>query len=202
MRLKQLFEKLPSVFTSLRISLDKNKGTSVNLYFQDESRFGLKTHVGRCLTARGLKPIVKYKHQFASTYLYGSYSPLDGDSFVWEINGVNNSIFEAYLEAFSNHQPDEHKIVVIDNAGFHATKHIHVPVNISLLRIPPYTPELNPCEKIWHYIKQRFKNKLFESMDELNSWLHIQVSQMTKNQIKSITHNQKYLSAFNAAFNT
>ena len=99
--------------------------------------------------------------------MYGSYSPLDGDSFVWEINDVDNSIFEAYLNAFSNHRPEEHKIFLIDNAGFHTTKNIRVPTNISLLRIPPHNPELNPCEKIWLFIKQRFKNKLLESMDQL-----------------------------------
>jgi len=162
----------------------------------------MKTHTGRCLTAKGVKPIVKYKHQFANTYLYGSYSPIDGDSFVWEINGVNNKIFESYLAAFSKHRPNEIKIVVIDNAGFHATKNIRVPKNIYLLRIPPYTPELNPCEKIWQYIKQRFKNKLFDSIQELKNWLHQQVNNMHNHLIKSITHNQHYLNAFYAAFNT
>lgn len=46
------------MFNELRISLDKNKYSGINLYFQDESRFGLMTHVGKYLTARGVKPIV------------------------------------------------------------------------------------------------------------------------------------------------
>lgn len=90
------------------------------------------THIGRCVTARGVRPIISYGYKFESTYLYGSYSPIDGDSFVWEINGVCTDIFEAYLNALSKHKPSEYKIVVIDNAGFHSTKNIKVPGQISI----------------------------------------------------------------------
>ena len=158
-------------------------------------------HMGRYVTASGVKPIVTYQHIFETTYLYGSYSPINGDSFVWEINGVNTEVFEAYLREFSQHKPKEYKIVVIDNAGFHSTKNIEVPENIALLRIPPYNPELNPCEQIWQYIKNRFKNQRFETIEDLKKWLHNMVNEMDKQTIKSITGNHHYLDAFNAAFN-
>jgi len=194
------FLKLPNTFNDLGMSLDKNKYSGVNLYFQDESRFGLMTHIGKYLTARGVKPIVKYQHAFTNTYLYGSYSPINGDSFVWEINGTDNKVFEAYLQAFSKHNQKEYKVVIIDNAGFHSTKHINIPDNIFLLNIPPYCPELNPCEKIWHHLKSRFKNKTFDTMKNLKLWLAESVKQMTKEQVMSITHNKKYIDDFNAAF--
>ena len=148
----------------------------------------------------GVKPIVTYQHIFNTTYLYGSYSPINGDSFVWEIDGVNTIIFEAYLKEFSLYKPKEYKIVVIDNAGFHSTKNIQIPDNIYLLRIPPYNPELNPCEQIWQYIKNRFKNQRFETMKDLREWLHTTVNKMEEQIIKSITGNHHYLNAFYAAF--
>ena len=160
----------------------------------------MKNHLGSYLTASGVKPIVSYQHTFKTTYLYGSYSPINGDSFVWEINGVDSKIFEAYLEAFSRNKPKEYKIVVIDNAGFHSTKNIIVPENIYLLRIPPYNPELNPCEQVWQYIKNRFKNRRFQSMEELKEWLHLTVKNMSRETIKSITGNHNYLDAFMATF--
>lgn len=169
----------------------------MNLYFQDEARFGMMTHLGKYLTASGIKPIVSYQHVFKTTYLYGSYSPINGDSFVWEINGVDTIIFEAYLKEFSKYKPKEYKIVVIDNAGFHSTKNIEVPENIFLLRIPPYTPELNPCEQVWQYIKNRYKNQRFESMENLRDWLHQTINKMTSETIKSITGNHHYINAFN-----
>ena len=184
----------------IRLSLNKDSFQDVNLYFQDEARFGLMTHLGSIITAKGVRPKVQYQHKFATTYLYGSYSPIDGDAFVYEINGVNTGIFEAYLKEFSLHRPHQAKIVVIDNAGFHSTKNIHIPENIFLLRIPPYSPELNPCEQVWAWIKTRYKNKVFKDMKKLKDWLHNTVSEMKTETIKSIVSNHHYLNAFNANF--
>jgi len=172
----------------------------VNLYFQDESRFGLMTHLGSVITAKGVRPKVKYQHKFATTYLYGSYSPIDGDSFVYEIDGVSTSIFEAYLYEFSQHRPEQAKIVVIDNAGFHSTKNIRIPENIFLLRIPPYSPELNPCEQVWAWIKNRYKNKVFQNIEDLKTWLHDIVLEMKPKTIKSIVSNRHYLNSFKVIF--
>jgi len=159
------------------------------------------SHIKSCITAQGVRPVIPYQHKFATTYLHGSYSPIDGDSFVWEIDGVNTFIFEAYLWAFSTHRPQEYKIVVIDNAGFHSTKNIKIPPNIYLLNIPPYCPELNPCEQIWQYMKNRFKNQLFKDMIQLKQWLWNMSNSMSCSTIKSITGNHHYLNSFNAAFN-
>jgi transposase len=195
-------KKLPNTLRDIRISLNKNNFTSINLYFQDESRFGLMTHIGRCLTARGVKPIVKYQHAFKNTYLYGSFSPINGDSFVYEIEGTTSEIFYSYLKEFSKYKPMELKLILIDNAGFHSLKQYDIPENIELIRIPPYTPELNPSEKIWHYIKQYYKNNVFETLDNVKQWLHDFIkTKLSEELVKSITHNEFYLNAYKAHFN-
>ena len=152
------------------------KYKSVNLYFQDESRFGLKTHLGTCISAKGVQPSIPFQHKFENTYLYGVYSPLDGNGYSWEIPSVNKDIFIAYLKDFSTQRPDEFKIIVIDNATFHSTLGIELPKNIYLLRIPSYCPELNPCEQIWKHIKKYFKRKVFGSIEDLKQWLYEQVA--------------------------
>jgi transposase len=162
--------------------------------------FGLMTHTGKCLTASGVKPVIPYQHKFSTTYLYGSYSPINGGSFVWEVDGVNSTIFEQYLKEFSEHKPKEYKVVIIDNTGFHSTKNIEIPDNIYLLRIPPYSPELNPCQQVWQYIKTRYKNQLFKTMDTLRSWLYKTVTSINTKTIKSITSNHLYLNIFNDVF--
>ncbi len=63
---------------------------------------------------------------------------------------------------------------------------IEVPDNIFLLNIPPYSPELNPCEPVWQYIKSPYKNRRFETMESLKTWLHKTVNKMSENTIKSI----------------
>lgn len=170
---------------------------SINLYFQDEARFGLKTDVGSVITAKAVAPLVKYQHKFKSTYLYGAYSPINGDSVVLEIENVNTTIFEQYLIQLSEHKPKEYKLVIIDNAGFHSTKNINVPKNIKLIRIPPYTPELNPCEQVWAYIKKRFKNKTYKTLEDIKIWLKEFVELMDNQLIMSITSNKNYINAWN-----
>jgi len=160
------------------------------------------THTGRCLTAKGVKPIVHYQHAFKNTYLYGSFSPINGDSFVYEIEGTTSEIFYKYLLEFSKHKPGELKIIIIDNAGFHSLKQYTVPENIKLIRIPPYTPELNPSEKIWHYIKQFYKNKVFEYLTNVKKWLHEFIcNNLNAELVKSITYNNFYENEFRAQFN-
>lgn len=160
------------------------------------------TNIGRCLTAKGVKPIVKYQHAFKNTYLYGSFSPINGDSFVYEIEGTTSEIFYTYLLEFSKYKPKELKLIVIDNAGFHSLKQFDIPDNIKLIRIPPYTPELNPSEKIWHYIKQYYKNQVFGNLDNVKSWLHQFIKEnLTRELIKSITHHDFYNLNFKAHFN-
>jgi transposase len=151
------------------------------------------THIGKALTAKGVKPIVNYQHEFKNTYLYGSFSPINGDSFVLEIEGVSTKIFETYLTEFSSYKPNELKVLVIDNAGFHSTKNITIPDNIILVNIPPYSPELNPSEKIWGYLKQKYKNRVFETLENVKEWLYEAVrNELTKSRVKSITHNLFY----------
>ncbi len=106
----------------------------------------MMSHLGKYITASSVKPIVNYQHIYKTTYLYGSYSPINGDSFAWEINEVSSDILEAYLREFSMYNPKEYKIVVIDNAGFHSTKNVEITENIFLLRISPYNTELNRYE--------------------------------------------------------
>lgn len=128
-KLLKLLKKLPTLLKKI-IKDNSSKFQCFNLYFQDESRFGLKTHIGRCLTARGDKPIVNYQHAFKNTYLYGSFSPINGDIFVYEIEGTTSEIFHHYITAFSKHKPNELKIIIIDNAGFHSLPKYKIPDNI------------------------------------------------------------------------
>ena len=64
--------------------------------------------------------------------------------------------------------PGAHAIVIIDGAGWHATKSLHAPTTISLLRLPPYSPELNPQENIWQYLGQNaLANRVCENYEAI-----------------------------------
>ena len=67
--------------------------------------------------------------------------------------------------------PNELKIMVLDNGAFHKAKRLKIPENIGLIFLPPYSPELNPSEKIWAKFKRDFTNRLFLSIEELKKYV-------------------------------
>ena len=151
----------------IRKNLNKNKFDSVNLSCQDESRVEVITKQKRVLTLTGIKPIGKYKHSYKYFWIWGSFSPITGNSHYMISDTVSNNAFIAYLNDLAKNKPKELKLLIIDNATFHSTKDIKIPDNIMLLPIPPYSPELNPAEKIWQWFKDRIAMKVDNSIDKL-----------------------------------
>lgn len=82
--------------------------------------------------------------------------------------------------------PDEFKIMLLDNGAFHKAKTLVIPENIALVFLPPYSPELNPAEKIWWTIKRAFTSKLFTCLDSLSEFIEQQVKKLSQDRVKSI----------------
>lgn len=98
----------------------------------------------------------------------------------------NSDTFQIFLDEFSQSDPLEYKIMVLDNGAFHKAKRLNIPKNIGLIFLPPYSPELNPAEKVWAKFKRDFTNKLFKSLDELDVYISHLCTSLTDNQIKSL----------------
>ncbi len=163
-----------------------------NLYFQDESRFGLHTKAGKGLTAKAVQPLCPFQQVFQSCYLFGAFSPVDGSHFELEMPHCNADTFQVFLDEFSACNAAEYKIVVLDNGAFHKAKSLKVPGNIALLFLPPYSPELNPAEKIWHRLKRDFTNRLFKNLEELSLFISEAIKQLS-NDIVITTCSFKYI---------
>jgi len=114
----------------------------------------LFTRNGKSLTAKGVKPICLFHQVFQALYLFGAFSPINGDKFLLEMPHCDSINFQVFLNEFSAHNPNEFKIVVLDNGAFHKSKSLIIPENIALIFIPPYSPELNPAEKMWAKLKK------------------------------------------------
>lgn len=156
------------------------------MYFQDESRFGLFTKNGRALTAKGVKPLCPFQQVFKSTYLFGAFSPINGNSFLLELPFCSAETFQIYLDEFSKQDQEEFKIIVLDNGAFHKAKILKIPNNISLIFLPPYSPELNPAERMWEMMKEDFTGRLFSNLDSLSYFIKEQVNSLTKKTVISI----------------
>ncbi len=100
-------------------------------------------------------------------WLYGLVEPLTGESFFWEFTHLNSVCFEIFLELFSETDPNELHIIQLDNGGLHKALSLNIPENIILLFQPPYSPQVNPIERLWEALKENFKWINFESVEEL-----------------------------------
>lgn len=134
-----------------------------------------------------MKPICTFQQKFQSTYLFGAFSPINGDHLILELPNCSNETFQIFLDELSARDKHELKIVVLDNGAFHKAKALIIPDNIKLLFLPPYSPELNPAESIWREMKRIFSNKVFKDLDELSDFLcDIVIPKLNCENIKSI----------------
>lgn len=98
----------------------------------------------------------------------------------------NADTFQTFLDEFSKQLPDELKLMVLDNGAFHKAKSLEIPANIILIFLPPYSPELNPAEKIWAKFKRQFTNQFFKSMTELEEFTCDIAKTLTSEEVKNI----------------
>jgi transposase len=149
------------------------------------------------LTASGIKPECQFQQVFKSTYLYGAFSALNGDMFCLELPFCDSNNFQIYLNEFAEQNKNEFKIMVLDNGAFHKSKTLKIPKNIALLFLPPYSPQLNPAEKIWLTLKRDFTNRLFSSLGQLSDFITQALKKITQQNVKSICSFEYIFSTLN-----
>lgn len=84
-----------------------------------------------------------------------------------ELPFCNTETFQVFLNEFAKENPTELKVMVLDNGAFHKAQRLEIPKNIVMVFLPPYSPELNPAEKVWWLLKREFVCMTFENMEQL-----------------------------------
>ena len=109
------------------------------------------------------------QNEYEWVYLYGAVNPLTGESCARVLPWADTEMMQLHVDAISDQVgPERHVVLVLDNAGWHTTSRLEVPGNMTLLPLPPYTPELNVVERLWHWIKDHeFSNRVYPEYDEL-----------------------------------
>ena len=156
------------------------------------------TKNGRSLTQRGVKPICPFVQAFENLWLFGAFSPVNGEHFLMELPYCNSDNFQIWLNQFSELNEKELKIVFLDNGAFHKAKKLIIPHNIVLVFIPPYCPELNPAEKIWAFFKRKFTNLLFKKLDDIANFI-ADTANLLSYDLVATTCNYEYIN--NAIYN-
>jgi len=140
------------------------------LFFFDESRFGTHSKLGYGWFKKGSRTQVKVKLGYKNFYVYSAVSPRDGETISIIAPKVNSDWMNLYFAEMSKTLGDSKAFIVMDQAGWHKSKNLTIPENISILYLPPYSPELNPVERLWQYIKNNtIKNKIYDRLKELEN---------------------------------
>ena len=172
---------------------------SIRFWCQDEARVGLKTVVGRVITLRGVKPIRKVQWPRQAFYIYGMFEPETGESFYYEFSALNSDGFQFFLDEFSQAYPLDLHVIQLDQGRFHSGQDLIIPKNIVLLFQPAHSPELNPAERVWEYIKSQLRWFNAASLDELREKLDEIYALLTNEVIASLTGWRRILDSLNLA---
>jgi len=116
---------------------------------------------------RGQRPPGLCDKRFASAYLFAAVEPATGAEVALVLPTVSTAAMSRFLAELSARiAPDAHVVLVLDQAGWHGARALVVPPNLTLVPLPPYSPELNPVERLWLYLRERYlSHRLLEDYD-------------------------------------
>lgn len=142
----------------------------VKIWFADESRYGLLPNHRRVWTLKGLRPHKLWQSKYEWSYCYGAIDPIEGKTVFVQTPSVSMQWTQAFLNQIKVQYPEHEHIVVWDGAGLHAkdSSHEMIPEGIHIVTLPPYSPELNPIEKLRDLIQDHTANKLWPSIKRLD----------------------------------
>jgi transposase len=125
-------------------------------------------------------------------YLFGAVHPITGESSALLAPTVNTEYMNHHLRFLSEQAgPEVQVILVLDRAGWHVAKALEVPPNITLLYLPPYSPELNPVERLWAYLRSHYlSNRVYQDYDDLLNASGQAWNKLTPEQLCSICHTE------------
>jgi putative transposase len=141
----------------------------VEVWFEDEARFGQKGTLTTVWARRGSRPTAVRQTQYDYLWVIAAACPATGAAAGIVMPHLDTPTINAFLEQFAAQlAPDAHAVLIWDGAGFHTSGELAVPANVSLIRLPPYSPELNPIENLWHYLRAHYwSNRLYEDWEAL-----------------------------------
>jgi transposase len=156
---KRLLKKLPDI-----LAVDPGK----DVFFFDEGRFGFQPVTGRVWAQKGLRPVTTIKPGYKNFYVYSSVCPKTGEEISLFLPWVNTNMMNLYLAHLSAELGCRRCFLIMDRAGWHSSSDLEVPKNIEIILLPPYSPELNPVERLFQWLKRHsLRNRLHQGIEDM-----------------------------------
>jgi hypothetical protein len=177
-------------------------GLPAKVCAQDETRLGLQPVLRRRITARGVQPVATVWPRFDNFYLFGAVEPTTGDSFFLELPLLNSRMFQLWLDDLAQTFAASFNILVLDNGAFHTAKALRWPPNVAAVPLPPYSPELNPIERLWRDLKDQVADTMAQTLDDLSDTVCRLIQGYSQAALKSLTGFAYFVQAVQMALQT
>ena len=138
-------------------------------------------------------------HQFDNFYLYGAVEPTTGASFFLELPYLNSRAFQRWLDGFAAAFPASLNILVLDNGAGHKAKAVCWPSNVVPVFLPPYSPELNPIERLWRDLKDKLADVPTQTIAELSDAMCSIIQHYSPTTLQSLTSFAYFVHAVKTA---
>ncbi len=121
--------------------------------------------------------------------MLAAVQPATGEDFCLVMPEISTEVMNTFLAGFSaTRAADEHALMVMDGAGWHRSGELDVPDNVGLVILPAYSPELNPIERVWLYLRERhLSHRLLDSYDDIVSACCTAWNKLTAERLQSLT---------------
>jgi len=145
------------------------KGKPLEVWFRDEARVGQQGTLTRIRAECGTRPRAPRDTRYTWACIFGAVCPERGATAALVMPNADTAAMSAHLAEISRTVAGgAHAILVLDGAGWHGSRALEVPDNITLLPLPPYAPELNPIENVRAWLRaNRLAISVFETCEEI-----------------------------------
>jgi transposase len=194
---RQFLAELPTRLTAP--CQERAAAEPIRVFAQDESRVGLLPIVRRRITACGVQAIATVAPTFDNFYLYGAVEPTTGASFFLELPRLNTVTFQLWLDHFAQAFPESFNLLVLDNGAFHKAQALQWPSNVVPVFLPPYSPELNPLERVWRDLKDKLADVSAKTLAELSDAVYAIIRNYSQATLQSLTGFTYFVRAVESA---
>ncbi|MDQ3557591.1 MAG: IS630 family transposase [Pseudomonadota bacterium] len=165
--LEDFKKPLPAQLDAIRAKLPA--GTAIELWWQDEARVGQKNAITRRWAKRGTRPRAPHDQRTKWAYIFGAICPAKGKGAGLVMPWCDTEAMAEHLKEISLAvDPGCHAVLMLDQAGWHGSARLPIPANITLLPLPPRSPELNPVENVWQFMRDNWlSNRVFASYADI-----------------------------------
>lgn len=163
------------------------KGKRLRYLCQDETRVGLKSETGRVITSRGVKFVAAVQWQRDNYWIYGVVEPFSGWHFTAEYERLDSKQFQAFLDALSIQLGEDIALIQLDQAKAHQALSLHWHENLIPILQPAHSPQLNPIERLWQFLKAQLQGENFANLSALKARIQKLLDELMPEQIASLT---------------